>query len=130
MKNENVKKNVLEFTNEDGFKTVIELPWDNTMEDLCQAFLTLCVGMTYMPSTVLRGMYEFAKEMGEVEDPEYFHKIHEEDEEEEKEEEEQVHHCGGDCKGEGCSGKCGGEGCKCMRKVENLVRVIRGEETK
>lgn len=40
----------------------IELPWDATMEQLCQAFYTACIGITFHPDTVVRGMQEFVEE--------------------------------------------------------------------
>ena len=39
-----------------------ELPWDVGMEDLCQAFYSACVGLTFHPQTVINGMLDFASE--------------------------------------------------------------------
>ena len=38
----------------------IELPWDAGMEELCQAFYTACIGISWDPINVVRGMRNFA----------------------------------------------------------------------
>ena len=40
----------------------IELPWDVSIEDLCHAFYTACIGITFHPETVIQGMKDFAEE--------------------------------------------------------------------
>ena len=50
-----------------SFKTTnsvinIELPWDVSIQDLCQAFYTGCIGMTFTPESVANAMIEFGKE--------------------------------------------------------------------
>lgn len=47
----------------DGAKTVWECPnTDVTIEDVLWGFYGLCIGQTFYPSTVVRGMKEFAEE--------------------------------------------------------------------
>ena len=50
-----------------GNKFTAELPWDADMEDLTNAFYTLCIGATFQPTTVIRGMKEFLEEMNSEE---------------------------------------------------------------
>lgn len=41
----------------------IELPWDAGMEELCQAFYTACIGISWDPDNVVRGMQNFANDL-------------------------------------------------------------------
>lgn len=56
------EKTIISFSGNDR-QITIEMPWDATMEDMCQAFFTGCVGMTFMPSTVIEGVRDYAEEM-------------------------------------------------------------------
>lgn len=38
-----------------------ELPWDASMEDMVHAFYTACVGITFLPETILEGMRDYAE---------------------------------------------------------------------
>lgn len=40
-----------------------EVPYnDSNIDELCQAFYALCIGITYLPQTVIRGMKDFVEE--------------------------------------------------------------------
>lgn len=45
-------------------ETVItqELPWDVNADDMCQAFYTAMIGITFSPNGVLQAMEDFVKE--------------------------------------------------------------------
>ena len=45
-----------------------ELPWDVSIEDLCQAFYGACVSITFHPDTVLQGMKNFLIDNGVIEE--------------------------------------------------------------
>lgn len=60
MFNEN-KPTVLKFEH-GGVTQTVELPWDANMEQILQAFYGMCISSTWMPSTVIESMYEFAKD--------------------------------------------------------------------
>ena len=46
-----------------GNKFTAELSWDADMEDLTNAFYTLCIGATFPHTLVIRGIKEFLEEM-------------------------------------------------------------------
>lgn len=41
----------------------IELPWDAGMEELCQAFYTACIGISWDPDNVIKGMRRFTDDL-------------------------------------------------------------------
>lgn len=44
-----------------GKKITFELPWDAGMQDLLDAFYTMCTHVTFCPSTIVNGMKEFVE---------------------------------------------------------------------
>lgn len=66
--NEERRVKTLSIVDEDGMKISVDVPWDASMEDMCHAFATLCIGLTFMPSTVYGGMKEYAETYGPDED--------------------------------------------------------------
>jgi len=51
------------FTVQTGHRTIIqELPWDAGADDLCDAFYTALVGMTFHPDGIIQAMKEFVEE--------------------------------------------------------------------
>jgi hypothetical protein len=44
-----------------GTKITFELPWDAGMQDLLDAFYTMCIGISFCPSVIVDGMKEFVE---------------------------------------------------------------------
>lgn len=46
----------------DNYKKFIsELPWDSDMYDILDAFIGMCVSLTFVPETVYKAMYEVSE---------------------------------------------------------------------
>lgn len=60
----NNEKQITRLTLENyDYKVSWEVPYsDSQVQDLCQAFYSLLIGVTYSPETVLEGMKSFAEE--------------------------------------------------------------------
>lgn len=54
-------------------ETVItqELPWDVGADDLCQAFYTALVGMTFHPNGILQAMENFVNDHKSIDEENY-----------------------------------------------------------
>lgn len=42
-----------------GCKITTELSWDADIHDLINAFYAMCIGVSFIPSTIIDGMKEF-----------------------------------------------------------------------
>lgn len=40
----------------------MELPWDANLDNICQAFFAMCIGLSYPADSILNAMKEFAHE--------------------------------------------------------------------
>lgn len=60
----NEEKQITKLTLECGnYQVCWEVPYnDATIDELCQAFYSLCVGITYLPQTVINGMKIFVED--------------------------------------------------------------------
>ena len=64
------KKTIVTFES-NGDKMTFEMPWDATIDEVCHAFYTACIGMGFTPNTVVHAMKEFADEWNfEKDEPE------------------------------------------------------------
>lgn len=64
------EKTIITFES-NGNKMTFEMPWDATIDEVCHAFYTGCIGMTFTPNTVAQAMKEFAEEWNfEKDEPE------------------------------------------------------------
>lgn len=53
------EKTILTFEH-NGIKATYELPWACGMEEILDTFFSACIGMTYMPDTILKNMKLYA----------------------------------------------------------------------
>jgi hypothetical protein len=54
-----------------GIKSIHELSWDATVDELVNAFYAAMVGITFSPNLVINAMKQFVKEQDETFDNEY-----------------------------------------------------------